>query len=436
MRLCRFRFLIIGLALFGPSAGRADMPYQIQRIVSVGDTVTDAQLPIGGELMVRSLNDQGHLVFSSGNYSVGTPLWQFAGGTFTPIALPGADAPGGKWPQRGLSISVMSSMTSQGNTAFVAPITIAGRTSSGLFLWDDPAQQVKALALKGMPALPDTTFVDIGGFRTTINDQNEVAFAASLKTSAGKLLDWGILLRDAEGRYSPVLLPGQTLPDGTETVGSIFAAIDNSGRVAFLTVPKGKTWPSSTALLWDRGSLTVLARTGDDAPGGGKFVHIEAVWPNPHDGSVLVSGILNRFSESSAAKMGPRGLYRFVNGQLLPVVLPGRGMPGGGIYQTRQWVSVSDANALGQHAFFADILEDGQRRTAAYLLEPDGTLSLILKSGIPTDLGQITEVGRAFDVAPMLRRLGIGLNRQGQVALPVQLDGKTDAILLLTPPKQ
>jgi hypothetical protein len=427
-------FLSLGSTLFVPGAGRADAPYQIRRVVSVGDTIGDAQIAISGGLMVRSLNDQGHLVFSTGTGtdSLGTPLIQYADGKFTPIVLAGVAAPGGKWPQRGLTISIMSTMTSQGNVAFVAPITIAGKTNNGLFLWEDQTQQVKALALKGMPALPDSTFAEIGNFRTTINNGNEIAFAASLKTGSGKVLDWGVLLRDPEGQFVSVSLPGQTLPDGNQTLGSIFAAIDNGGRVAFLTVPKGKQWPATTALLWDKGALTVLAKAGDEAPGGGKFVHIDGVWPNHRNGSVLVSGILNSYSDSEA-RLGPRALYRFVDGQLLPVAVPGQPMPGGGIYKTRQWVAVSDANDLGQQAFFAEILEDGQSRTAAYLLDPDGKPSLILKSGVATDLGQITRLGQTGGFAPNLQRLGIGLNRQGQVALGVTIDNGPDTIVLLTP---
>ena len=53
---------------------------------------------------------------------------------------------------------------------------------------------------------------------------------------------------------------------------------------------------------------------------------------------------------------------------------------------------------------------------AALPFDEDRTLSLILKNGTATDLGTITTVGGASPA-------GIGLNSQGQVALPVRING-------------
>jgi hypothetical protein len=93
---------------------------------------------------------------------------------------------------------------------------------------------------------------------------------------------------------------------------------------------------------------------------------------------------------------------------------------------------VSRANELGQHAFLIR-LQDGS--TAAYLLEPDGTINPILKSGAVTELGKITLIGVSSRPSPGLIRggFGIGLNRQGQVALNVSIDGGPTTLVLLTP---
>jgi hypothetical protein len=85
---------------------------------------------------------------------------------------------------------------------------------------------------------------------------------------------------------------------------------------------------------------------------------------------------------------------------------------------------VSAANELGQHAFLAT-LADGA--TACYLLEPDGQLSLLLKSGAATNLGTIASVG----VGSAASR-GIGLNSQGEVAVTVSIAERPDTIVLLT----
>jgi hypothetical protein len=97
-------------------------------------------------------------------------------------------------------------------------------------------------------------------------------------------------------------------------------------------------------------------------------------------------------------------------------------MPGGG--QLDQYFGPFAVNDAGQFAFPAT-LADGS--SAAYLLDTDGTLSLILKSGTATALGTISAVG------PSSGSSGIGLNSKGQVALPVQIDTGPATLVLLTP---
>jgi hypothetical protein len=150
---------------------------------------------------------------------------------------------------------------------------------------------------------------------------------------------------------------------------------------------------------------------------------VSRVLVNNKNRSVLVAADL------AGATSGP-GLYLVADGQLTPVAVPGQPMPGGGQLRSLGDVhtgggqpvvfGVSAANAAGQYAFVAT-LDDGA--TAAYRIDADGTLSLILKSGTTTDLGQITRVGPG----------GIAINSQGQVALPVTIDAGPEAIALLTP---
>jgi len=97
-----------------------------------------------------------------------------------------------------------------------------------------------------------------------------------------------------------------------------------------------------------------------------------------------------------------------------------------------------DRRPLGRGAVINDAvdgangLQDGS--TAAYLLEPDGTVKPILKSGQVTELGKITLIGVSSRPAAGLIRggYGIGLNRQGQVALNVSIDGGPTMLVLLT----
>ena len=61
-------------------------------------------------------------------------------------------------------------------------------------------------------------------------------------------------------------------------------------------------------------------------------------------------------------------------------------------------------------------------------MQPDGSLSLLLKSGAVTDLGKITSIGPGTGES-----WGIGLNSQGQVVLSISFDNGPDTLVLLTP---
>jgi hypothetical protein len=104
-------------------------------------------------------------------------------------------------------------------------------------------------------------------------------------------------------------------------------------------------------------------------------------------------------------------------------------MPGGGFSKGLQEIglagasALSPANAAGQHAFLAS-LQDGS--SAAYRVDETGGISLILKSGMTTELGAINEVGAPFGG-------GIGINAKGQIVLPVQIDDGRVSVALLTP---
>jgi hypothetical protein len=103
---------------------------------------------------------------------------------------------------------------------------------------------------------------------------------------------------------------------------------------------------------------------------------------------------------------------------------------------------------VGEHVVVAALQGGG---TAAYRLASDGQLSLVLQSGMDTPLGAITSMGRlgsrgaaalnppaswgySYDTHLIPGSGGgVVLNRQGQVALTVQLDGGPDTVVLLTP---
>jgi hypothetical protein len=183
-------------------------------------------------------------------------------------------------------------------------------------------------------------------------------------------------------------------------------SLSDTGRVGFAAVSRanGLLQP----YVWEKGTLTRIG-SGAGFP----------VWVNNHDSTVLVPGNLS-------------ALDRWVAGQAFSVAAPGDQMPGGGRFKDFgvDLYYTNAANDAGQHVFLARITEAGKTLTAAYLLEPGtretggGALSLVVKEGMTTELGTITRLGEFY---------GIGLNSQGQVALPVRIDNGPPTIVLLTP---
>ena len=107
--------------------------------------------------------------------------------------------------------------------------------------------------------------------------------------------------------------------------------------------------------------------------------------------------------------------------------MPGRGQFNGGALVD----GPNRPNGLGQYPIAVSFTENGKIGSGAYLVGADGKLSLIARTGMTTPLGTLTRI------SPFLTSSdgtgGIGINRQGQVALTAQIDNGPDVILLLTP---
>ena len=105
-------------------------------------------------------------------------------------------------------------------------------------------------------------------------------------------------------------------------------------------------------------------------------------------------------------------------------------MPGGGQFKAG-FVDINRPNALGQYPIGVSFTENGKIGSGAYLVGADGKLSLIARTGMTTPLGTLTRVCPELTSSDCTG--GLGINRQGQVALTAQIDNGPDVILLLTP---
>jgi hypothetical protein len=423
--------------------------YTIKSIAQIGGKVGATQLPSGSDyrFFVGPMADNGRFTFGigpslanrfyQGSYSTGKADWlcQYSAGTsskITPIVLPGAAGPGGNWPAD-VSILWPVSMNQEGNVAFSA--TTKGSTVLGTFVWDAGERNTIPVVQQGMPA-PDggrsLTFRHAGSFGTAINNSNEIAFAAWVTDPAGPDGP-GVFFTGRDGKMVPILLPGQTL-GGQRLYGSLFArpTIKDDGTVAFLARRQGDSQLS--AFRWQSGSLTPMALRGGSVPGG-TIRAVTGVWLNDRDDRALITADVTP-TDGSGLK---RGLYRWVDGALLPLMVYGQPTPDGGkfrslqnVHQTTTFLStydystlcfaVSEGNRYGEHVLLAN-LEDGS--SAAYRVDVAGNIRPILRSGTVTPLGTITRVG-VDSPASMNSYLQ-------QVAMSVRINNGPPTLVVLSP---
>jgi hypothetical protein len=424
------------LLLLAPLSARAADLYKIQPIFTAGEKVGAVQTDPDGDIEMNSLNDRGDIAVVTESSPKGETLLLYSGGKPTPLVIPKADAPGGKWADGpGVRGSVLNQ---QGNVFLVADVTINSKTSLGAFFWDAAAAKLSAVNLTGMPAPNGLTFTNgAGDFAGSINNHDEIAFTASVPNAAGQSRP-GVFLRGADGKLQAVLTPDQALPDGGKARFGFASSINDAGVVAFFTRREGEK--GSSAYAWEKGTITPVATVGTDMPGGGKLADVWRVWLNNKNRNVLIA------ARTDDAK-GPTRLYALVDGKLKQMLAPGQALPDGGKLQRLQadipgvfavgsetfglTAGVSQPNESGQHAFLAR-LEDGS--TAAFVMDPDGTLTPVMRGGRTTDLGKIDSIGESgVTGGGGVDSFGIGLNSKGQVAFVVNIAARGPTLVLLTP---
>jgi len=416
--------LMGGHLLLVPVAGRAapaQTSYKLKPILQLGGSV--GNVPIGDHFDVGKLNDRGQIAFVTGNADGDEILVQYSDGKLIPIVIAGADALGGQWGTNN-GVEAPVNMNELGNIVFATDLIVGGNTDVETFLWDATAQTITTLAKRGMPGIRNLTFEAGGGPTPAINNHNDIALVAAMRDSKGLLQD-GVFLRSPDGALQPVALPEQVLPD-FQLVGHAYeATVNDAGMVGLLIRRQVDGEHMDSAYVWEKGVLTPLALVGQPAPGGGTIHTAWGALVNNKNRNVVVAAQLDSLK-------GPNVLYRFADGKLTPIAIPGKVMPDGGIFKTLQSDrdGISFANELGQHAFLATLADNS---TALYRLDADGQISLMLKSGTATGMGVITQVGVPVPAAEP-EGVGVGFNSSGQAAFTARFNGGVTTLVLLSPP--
>jgi hypothetical protein len=419
---------LVTLTLLTGGIARAQTSYRIQPIVSLGDPVGGVRIKPNGAFFVGGINDSGQVLFVADSAGGGQMLVQYADDQLIPIAMPGGNAPGGTWSPK-VSITCPVSINRFGSAVFAADVTAGGQSAVEMFRWEAEARQVTPVMTPGIAAVRNLTFATGGGSGPTINDRNEIALVAAVRSADGKAGN-GVFYLGEDGRPQPVALPDEALPDGGQILLARMPSLNDAGVMALLA--RSHMGVLDRLLIWERGALSQIPPPDAKTLGSRHLVSFTGIWVNNQNPNVLLAAHLHDLSGASNA------LYLFTGGGYMPVVVPGQRMPGGGVFQTIQpqdpgsqdtslATGVSAANDMGQHVVVAALAD--RLTTAAYRMDPDGKLSLILKSGMSTPLGPVVSVGQGTGGSQ-----GVGLNSKGQVVLPVKFAGHRDALVLLTPP--
>jgi hypothetical protein len=424
MRAQQVLGLIAALTPLGAGPAMA-AGYSALPIATFGQTVGTIQIQAGldGAFEIGSLNDNGQICLVTENAAGGELLLQYDNGILTPIVVGGGVAPGGQWLQ---NVGILSpvAMNRQGNMVFAADHLTNGSADLGTFLWNAASKSFVPVATRGMPLTYNLTFTRGGNWLTGINNNDEVAFVATVVTNNGQQLSGDFFLgRDHVLR--PIALPDDGFADGSVILDACNPSLNDDGVVAFSVRRKQDPDHANSAYLWQDGVRKPLAPVGTFLPDGKQVSNVVSSWVNNANSNVLVAVNTSPRGAASSTIEDPVSLYLWSDGNFSSVAVPGQTMPDGSKLVSIQDFGLSYANDLGQHAFIG-VLDDGN--TAAYLMKEDGTLSLILRNGMLTNLGIVQNVGQGAGTSS-----GIALNSNGQVALTARINGGVDTVYLLTP---
>lgn len=167
-----------------------------------------------------------------------------------------------------------------GGTAFRTRVMGTGvNTDNDIGIWSDASGALVLIARENSPAPghPAGTNFDVPG-PPVINDAGQVAFSASFNDGQA---DDGVWLATA-GVVTPVALADAQAPNtgaGVKFFGFGNPVINHAGQVAFNAILTGAGVTNANNIgIWSTGSgtLALVARTGDPAPGTGPGVIFNA----------------------------------------------------------------------------------------------------------------------------------------------------------------
>jgi len=291
---------------------------------------------------------------------------------------------------------------------FALPFGLGG----ALFHYSAADGSVHALVRPGVtPAPGGGVFRGVQGAR--ISNQGHIAFGGLVDTPGGPAP--GVFEVAPDGVIRAIARPGDQLPGGT-ALSAAFPALNDRGDVAFEAVLTGDR--GSSLYLWhaDSGTVELLVRSGDTAPGGG-FVQSARRPELNIQGNVLFAGDLT----TPPRRLRTLGLFLRTAAGTVAVARPGDLMPDGARMLTVGRVgSPYSLNEAGEITFAANF----NLYTAVYR-KSRGELSPVARCGMV-----IRGIGQIVDCNPFANVL---INARGDVLFEVVT--ATGSLLLVANPK-
>ena len=274
--------VLAGALLSGPAWGLS-----IQTVVLTGDLAPGA----GGSATYNSfstptLNDAGQTAFvgfldpgGGVTTSNDTGIWSGGAGSVALVAREGDVAPGtSSATYSGFNAPVLNDA---GQTAFRGSLNQGGdvTTSNNSGIWSEGSGSLALVAREGSPA-PGTSSADYRNFsHQALNDAGQTAFTGFLTGgSVTSSNDYGIW-SEGSGSLALVAREGDVAPGTGSAVYSSLGTLvlNDAGQTVFRGVLNqgGDVNSSNDSGIWSggAGSLALVAREGDVAPGTGSAVY-------------------------------------------------------------------------------------------------------------------------------------------------------------------
>lgn len=367
-------------------------------------------------------------------------IWSEGSGVLALVAREGDHAPG--LPDD-ITLSSLSahSLNNAGQIAFPSSFKQSGVAIPGGGIWTNRSGALALVVRDGQqaPGTPSgVNFSSLGSSRPQLNDAGQIAFHAYLNGNGVDGTNWDGIWSEGSGGLALVARAGDHAPgtpsgvnfDRPTPFGLGLNSLNNAGHVAFQSYLSGSGIDATNNEgIWSNrtGSLALVARAGDHAPGTPNGVNFgpSAAFPDV----VFALHGLNEAGEAGfsafLAGMGvdvtnDEGVWIERSGSLTLVALEGDAAPGtpngvkfgSAIADGFMLQGIPTLNDAGQTAFLASVVGAGVTSTndsGIWASDRAGILRLVARNGDPLEVAP----GDSRTLAWL--DLG-GLNNLGQVA--------------------